>query len=304
MLGAGAIGSLYAAKLSACSDVLLIGRAAHVTAIESAGLRVVGREERICRMRAAARVTAIAPRTLILLTTKVNDNRAAAESIASLVQPDTVVLCVQNGLGGDAIVKSVVGDTCRVLRGVTQFGAIFAAPGVVDFKAAGYTLVEESPVSGPVANVLTAAGLDGRICATIAVEVWRKLIFNCVINPITAICGTDVGSIADARLDPLKRLVIDECLRVANADGIAFDDERSSTIDAWLQTIAEVFGPSRNIASTRQDLLKGRPTEIDFMNGAVVERGRRHAIECPVNAALIAIIKAMEASSRAQRSDG
>jgi 2-dehydropantoate 2-reductase len=68
----------------------------------------------------------------------------------------------------------------------------------------------------------------------------------------------------------------------------------------FVQMIAEVFGPSRNVASMRQDLLKGKPTEIDFMNGAVVELGRRHALECPVNAALTAIIKAMESRRVAQ----
>jgi 2-dehydropantoate 2-reductase len=93
--------------------------------------------------------------------------------------------------------------------------------------------------------------------------------------------GTDVGSIADPRLNPLKQLVVDECLAVARGDGVTFD------ID-FVKTIAEVFGASTNIASMRQDLLKGKTTEIDFMNGAVVALGRRHGIECPVNAALVA----------------
>jgi 2-dehydropantoate 2-reductase len=62
-----------------------------------------------------------------------------------------------------------------------------------------------------------------------------------------------------------------------------------------MKTIAEVFGPSHNVASMRQDLLKGKATEIDFMNGAVVDLGRRFGIACPVNGALVAIIKAMEA---------
>jgi len=135
--------------------------------------------------------------------------------------------------------------------------------------------------------MLTSCDLDGRVSPDIRTEVWRKLIFNCVINPITSITGSDVGGIADARLDPLKQLVIDECLAVARSEGVEF------RVD-FLATITEVFGSSRNIASMRQDVMRGKPTEIDHMNGAVVELGRRAGIACPVNAALVAIIKAMD----------
>ncbi len=287
VLGAGAIGSLYAAKLAARHDVTVVGRAPHVAAIERDGLRVIGKESFTCRVRAVTAVAQLEPRTLVLLTTKVGDNRAAADSIADAVLDDTVVLCVQNGLHGEAIVKSVIGTRCLVLRAITQCGAIFREPGVVDFKIGGETYVEASPRSGAIADLLTASGLDGQIRETIAVEVWRKLIFNCVINPITSITGGEVGSIADPRLDPIKRLVIDECLRVARADGVTFDVD-------FVKALAEVFGPSRNTASMRQDLLKGKPTEIDHMNGAVVALGREHGIECPVNGALVAIIKSLE----------
>jgi len=174
-----------------------------------------------------------------------------------------------------------------VLRAITQCGAIFREPGVVDFKIGGETYVEASPRSVAIADLLTASGLDGRVCTAIAVEVWRKLIFNCVINPITSITGGEVGSIADARLDPIKQLVIDECLRVARADGVTFE------ID-FIKALAEVFGPSRNTASMRQDLLKRKPTEIDHMNGAVVALGQRYGIACPVNGALVTMIKALE----------
>jgi 2-dehydropantoate 2-reductase len=268
--------------------VTVIGRQHHVDAINRAGLRLTGHEELTRRVSAATSVTAMAPHTLVLLTTKVNDSEAAVGAIADRLPDDTIILCVQNGLHSEEVVKAIVGDRCLVLRAITQFGAIFSAPGVIDYKVAGYTLLEQSPRSAEIADLLTASGLDGRVSDAIKVEVWRKLIFNCVINPITSMLATDVGSIADPRLDPLKRLVVDECLAVARADGVAFD------ID-FVQTIAEVFGASRNIASMRQDLLKGKTTEIDFMNGAVVALGRRFGIECPVNGALVAIIKGMTA---------
>ena len=145
---------------------------------------------------------------------------------------------MQNGLHSEEVVKAIVGERCLVLRAITQFGAIFREPGIIDYKAAGYTLVEQSPRSAEIADLLTASGLDGRISDAIKVEIWRKLIFNCVINPITSIIGTEVGAIADPRLDPLKQLVVDECLAVARADGVTSTSTSS-------QTIAEVFGASR-----------------------------------------------------------
>jgi 2-dehydropantoate 2-reductase len=287
VFGAGAIGSLYAAKLCALHDVTIVARPNHAEAIARDGLCVVGKESFTCHPRAVARVGTLPAGTLVLLTTKVNDNEEAGKALAGVVQQDTVVLCVQNGLGSEAIIRKAVGERCLVLRAITQFGAIFREPGVVDFKAAGYTLIEADARSESIADLLSASGLDGRVSPAIKTEIWRKLIFNCVINPITSIVGSPVGDIADARLEPLKRLVIEECLQVAARDGVVFDEDFVGTIDA-------VFGPSQNIASMRQDLLKGKPTEIDFMNGAVASLGKQYGIECPVNAALTAIVKALE----------
>ncbi|HEY7284625.1 MAG TPA: 2-dehydropantoate 2-reductase [Vicinamibacterales bacterium] len=290
VLGAGAIGSLYAAKLADAHDVTVLARPEHAAAITQAGLRLVGRESSTHRVAAVTEIERIAPGTLVLLTSKVNGNRALAEAIRGKVDGATTILCIQNGLGGEDIVKDALrgDDAPLVLRAVTQFGAIFQEPGVIDFKVAGYTLIEDGPRSRSIAQLLTASGLDGRVSDNIKKDVWRKLIFNCVINPITSLLGSEVGAIADARLDPIKQRVIDECLAVAARDGVTFDVD-------FVEALTTVFGPSRNIASMRQDLLRGRATEIDFMNGAVVEAGRRHGIDCPVNASLVALIKVMEA---------
>ena len=287
VLGAGAIGSVYAAKLSARHPVTVVARREHVDAIRSDGLRLIGLETLTVRLEAVTELESVAANTIVLLTTKVNASEAAVGAIADLVRDDTVIVCVQNGLDSEAIARKAVRARCLVVRAVTQFGAIFQAPGVINFTASGYTLLEDSPRSTAIARLLTACGLEGRVAADIKTEIWRKLIFNCVINPITAVTGSEVGGIADARLDPLKQRVIDECLAVARTEGVEF------SID-FLATIAEVFGASRTIASMRQDLMRGRPTEIDHMNGAVVELGRRAGVNCPVNAALVALIKAMD----------
>jgi len=287
VLGAGAIGSIYAVKLSARHRVTVVVRPDHAAAIRADGLRLIGRETVTARVNAVTALDTIAPDTIILLTTKVNASETALAPIAHLVRDDTVIVCVQNGLDSEGVARRALGGRGLVLRAITQFGAIFQEPGIVNYTASGHTLLESGARSDGIAALLTACGLEGRVSPDIRTEIWRKLIYNCVINPITAITGTVVGGIADPQLDPLKQLVIDECLAVARSQGVEF------RVD-FLSTITEVFAASRTIASMRQDLMRGRPTEIDHMNGAVADLGRRNGIECPVNAALTAIIKAMD----------
>lgn len=289
VLGAGAIGSVYGAKLSKFHDVRLIGGAAHVAAIQRDGLVMQGHLDETLHLPASTAVDAIEPGTLILLTAKVNNNAAAIEPIVDLIPEDVTILCVQNGLYSENIVKDLVGDRALVLRAITQVGGVLVRPGVVDNTVAGYTLLESHERSPQIAAMLTQAGLDGRIIPDIKKEQWRKVIFNCVINPTTALLRCEVGGIADPRLNSLKRQVIDECLAVAKVEGVSFDEDFVALID-------RVFAGARTIASMQQDLMKGRKTEIDHMNGAVVELGQRYGISCPVNAALTTMIRFLESS--------
>ncbi len=294
VLGAGAIGSLYGAKLTAENDVTLVGRAEHVAAINSHGLRIEGLESQIVRVRAATALDHLGPEALIVLTTKVPDSAAALGSIAPLVRDDTTILCLQNGIGSERVARMALGDRGTVLRGITQFGAIFKSPGTIQFMAQGYTLIEQHERSARLANILSAAGLDCRVSPNIGADVWHKLVINCVVNPITAILRCEVGGIANPQLAPLKRLVIDECSAVAAAEGVTLEND-------FMREIDDFFRPSHNLSSMHQDLRRGRQTEIEYLNAAVVSLGHQHNVPCPVNAALTAIIKAMEARDAPRR---
>ncbi len=292
VLGAGAIGSAYGYQLSKNHEVTLVGTAAHVQAIRERGLRIEGG---ICAgifpVKAVTSLDAIEPGTLIILTTKVSSTVEAVAPIVPLLTPSVTILCVQNGLYSERLVVDLVGDRAVTLRAITQVGAILRGPGVVEHTVAGYTLIEQHERAAGIAEVLTASGLDGRVIPDMKVAMWRKVVFNCVINPITAITGSTVGGIVDPKLAPIKRLVIDECLAVAAADGVTFDEDFMATID-------KVFASAATIASTLQDLQKGRRTEIDHLNGAVVALGEKYGIACPVNAALTTIIKQLEGQAR------
>ena len=292
VLGAGAIGSVYGFLLSGRHDVTLVGTAAHVQAIRERGLRIEGPVQTgTFHLKAVTHVDAIEPGTLIILTTKVSSTVEAITPIVPLLTPSTTILCVQNGLYSERLVRDLVGERAVTLRAITQVGAVLRGPGVVEHTVAGYTLVEEHERAAAIADALTASSLDGRVIPDMKLAMWRKIVFNCVINPITAITGSTVGGIVDPRLAPVKRLVIDECLAVAAADGVTFDVDFMTLID-------EVFASAATVASTLQDLQKGRRTEIDHLNGAVVGLGAEYGIACPVNAALTTIIKQLETQAR------
>jgi len=287
VLGAGAIGSVYGARLSKFHDVTLIGGASHVAAIQRDGLVMQGHVSGTLALPAFTTVPSIQPGTLILLTTKVNNNVAAVRPIVDRLPENVTIVCVQNGLYSEDLVKDLVGDRALVLRAITQVGGILVKPGVVDNTVAGYTLLESHAQSPAIAAVLTEAGLDGRIIPDIKKEMWRKAIFNCVINPTTALLESEVGAIVDPQLNSLKQQIIEECVAVANADGVTLDEDFVATID-------RLFAGARTIASMRQDLMKGRKTEIDHMNGAVADLGAKYGIPCPVNAALATMIRYLE----------
>jgi 2-dehydropantoate 2-reductase len=291
VLGAGAIGSVYGAKLSPFHHVTLIGGQSHVDAIQRDGLVMQGHTTGTLNLPAFTSVPSIEPGTLILLTTKVNNNAAAVAPIVDKLRADVTIVCVQNGLYSENIVKNLVGSRALVLRAITQVGGVLVRPGVVDNTVAGYTLLESHAQSPAIAALLTDAGLDGRIIPDIKKEMWRKAVFNCVINPTTALVACEVGGIVDPRFNGLKQQIIDECLAVAKADGVTFEEDFVALID-------RVFAGARTIASMRQDLMKGRKTEIDHMNGAVADLGQKYGIATPVNAAMATMIRYLEAKAQ------
>jgi 2-dehydropantoate 2-reductase len=264
-----------------------VGGAAHVDAITRDGLVLEGLEPATHCIPARKTVDAIEPGTLILLTAKVSSSEAAMAPLVPLLPDEATILCVQNGLYSEEVVRRLVGGRAPVLRAITQFGGVLLSPGVVKYTVEGYTLIENHERAGWIADLLTAAGLQGRITPDMKREVWRKAIYNCVINPVTSLVQCDVAGITHPALAPIKRQIIDECVAVARADGVAFDED-------FMRVIDEVFGRSHTIVSMRQDLDKGRKTEIDFMNGAVADLGDRYGVACPVNRALASMIRYRE----------
>lgn len=287
VLGAGAIGSFYGAKLSGLNNVTLIARQEHADNINKNGLKITGLENKNYKLRASTEIKTIENNTLVLLATKVYDSEKAINSIKNFLRKDTIILCLQNGLYSENVVKKIVINKCLVLRAITNFGAVFLKPGIVQLNGYSYTAIEKSKVSEKIAKNFNNCGLNAYVSENIKKDMWKKLILNCVLNPITSILRVKNREIADERLDQLKKLVIDECLKVAKKDGITFDVD-------FLKSINDAIKTSRNISSMQQDLIKGKKTEIDYLNFGVAELGKKYGIKCPVNEALAIIIKETE----------
>jgi len=286
VLGAGAIGSPYGAILSRKNAVTLVGRETHVEAISRKGLEVTGDIQERFFVKAETKIKKIPSDSLILLTTKAYDSAKALTEIKNLLKNDTVILILQNGLGNKELVKRIVGDKIKVLRGLVTIGAEFPEPGKITFWK-GETILEQTETSKRIADLFNENGLNTRISNDFEKELWNKLVINCVVNPLTAILRVRDNEIVLDILKEVRHGIIDECVRVGTAEGIVFESNLKESIDKKIQRYT-------NFSSMCQDLMKGKNTEIDFLNGQIVELGRKHRISTPINETLVSLVKSLE----------
>jgi len=289
VLGAGAVGSVFGAFLSKKYDVTLIGRENHVKAINLNGLRLSGEVNEVFHVRAEKEIRVIPKNTLIILTTKAHESAEAIKGIKKLLKKDTVILIIQNGLGNEEIVNKIVGYEAKVLRGVTMIAAEFFEPGKVNFLN-GETVIEYDEAAEKIAKVFNECGLKTRLSNEIEREIWCKLIINCVTNPLTAIFRVRNNEVISETLKTVRHEIVRECAQIAEAEGVSLPNNLLEEID---RKIAKYT----NFSSMCQDILKGEKTEIDFLNGKIVELGRKHGIPTPVNEVLVAFIKFLEEKS-------
>lgn len=289
ILGAGAIGSLYGAKLSKLNDMLLVGNKNHIGAIIKNGLEFSGIENGKYKLRAAEKIekSDIKKNTLIVLSTKVYDSKKSIMRIKKFLRKDTIILCLQNGLGSEEMARKAADGKCAVLRAVTSFGAAFLKPGHVEYNSKGATYIQKSPKSRAIAENFTKCGLNCKAHSSIKLKVWEKLVINCIVNPLTAILGVKNEGIADRKLDGLKKAIAEECVKAAEKEGVKLKGD-------FVKSVNIMVKGSKNKSSMLQDILKGKKTEIMQMNGAVAELGKKHGIKCQVNENITQIIQWME----------
>jgi len=287
VLGAGAIGSYYGSLLSREADVLLVGRKRHVDAVNAGGLEVSGAVREVLYVKASTELKAVPRDSLLLVTTKAYDLAEAIKGVRRLLTPDTTVLVLQNGLGNEVIAGDLIDRSVAVVRGLASSGVEFLRPGKIEVKFAGETVLPRTPAGVRIKRLFDSCGLETRLTDRMDYEIWRKLALNCVINPLTALFRVPNKEIAADSLEGVRRRVVAECVRVAREEGVALDP-------ALADEVTEAAASYSNLSSMCQDAIRGRRTEIDFLNGRIAELGRQHGIPTPVNDVLSALIRFME----------
>ena len=289
VIGAGAVGCYYGGLLlKAGHDVTFIGRQVHVDAINARGLLLDTKAFRgNLPAKAATDTAGLAPPDLVLLCVKSADTETAGRSLAGHLRPDTAVLSLQNGVDNAERLASVIGHA--VIPVVVYVGSEMAGPGHVRHHGGGDLAIGPSPASAALAQTLQAAGIGITIADDIDKTLWSKLIINCAYNALSAVAGIAYGPML--QVDGTRQVVssaVQEATAVARACGVAIADD---LIDHILNI--PTIMPNQ-MSSTAQDLARGKPSEIDFLNGHVVRKGAELGIATPINQALQVMVKLAE----------
>jgi 2-dehydropantoate 2-reductase len=291
------VGSLFAANLAQLEDVEVWAYDAsreHVDAINASGLRLSGAGDVLGRLRATADAAELPACEFGIVATKAMHTEPAIAATAHAFAAGCVAT-VQNGLGNEETLSRHVE---RVIRGTTFPAGKLVEPGHVQWDVKGDTTLGpygDTPLEEVerLADACTRAGMPTQAVADARGPQWRKVIFNASTNPIGALTGLTHGRVCE-RPD-LRRLVsglVDEGKAVAAAQSIVLDADPEDLIDHAARP--EVAYDHK--ASMLQDVEARRATEIDYLNGGIVRFGREHGVPTPLNDAIWALVKGVEAS--------
>ncbi|MCZ7357030.1 MAG: 2-dehydropantoate 2-reductase [Candidatus Methanoperedens sp.] len=298
IVGSGAIGSAFGGFLSnAGYKVTFIEKnEGIIKQVKENGLSISGVKEIHLN-----NVTIVPPgsitqkQDLILFAVKAYSLEEAVKSTLPIIGKNTYVVCLQNGLGISEIISKYVSKE-QIIEGIVWFPATMVKPGHIELL----TFYEESIFGGrfqrsqeyakKFASVLTSAGIPAKAVDNISEEVWRKAIPIIIGNSINAITRKNLGVISEIpELNESLFAIAQESLKIARAEGIELDEERlGKSMDNALEKGYE------HKTSMLVDIINKRKTEVDFLNGKIIELGKKHNIQTPLNLLIYGLIKVLE----------
>jgi 2-dehydropantoate 2-reductase len=292
VMGAGAVGCYYGGMLArAGHEVILIGRQQHVEAVRRDGLFLDTKAfQAHVPMQADTAVSAMRGAKLVLCCVKSTDTESAATAMAPYLEPDAVVLSLQNGVDNAERLQAALGR--EVIPTVVYVATEMAGPGHVKHHGRGELVIGPSAASDRLAKLFADAGVPVQVSDNVTGALWAKLIINCAYNALSAITQLPYGRLVQgAGVEQVMRDVVQECLAVARAAGIAVSGDMWEAVQRISQTM-----PGQ-LSSTAQDLARHKPSEIDHLNGYVLRKGEALGIATPVNRVLHATVRLLEARS-------
>ncbi len=293
VMGAGAVGCYYGGLLArAGHEVTLIGRPGHVEAIRRTGLRLQTADLDLhVPLAASTEPDAVRDADIVLCCVKTSDTASAAAAMAPFLRPDAVIVSLQNGIENPEFLRAALPH--EVIPAAVYVATAMAGDGHVRHHGGGQLVIGQSPHSDTVAALFAAAGVPVEVSDNIEGVLWTKLIVNCAYNALSAITALPYGQLVrHDGVDQVLRDVVDECLAVAAKAGVVPVGDVREGVERIPRVMAE------QTSSTAQDLQRGRPTEINWLNGYIVRKGRELGIPTPVNHTLHTLVKILESRSR------
>jgi 2-dehydropantoate 2-reductase len=286
VFGAGSLGTLVGALLARAHDVTLVGRDPHVARVREAGVRVVGDVEAHTRPAATTEGRGQAA-DVAVVAVKTFDTAAAAEALAT--GSFGAVLSLQNGFTESTLAAAL---DAPVLAGVATYGARLLGPGRVECTGVGRVVLGPrtggtDPRAERVGKAFRDAGVETLVATDLPRRRWEKLAVNAGVNAVTALARVENGRLADGPAADVARRAARETARVARAEGVDLSNRRArAALDDVVDTTAA------NRSSMLQDVDDGRRTEVDGINGVVVERAADHGLDVPTNRTLRDLVRA------------
>lgn len=303
VIGAGALGSLVAGILSAENDVTIIGRPEQVWMLNKKGLRIEGLTQGEYRIKAFTYVPKDETYDLIIICVKAYNTEMTLTPLSPLLEKGTRILSLQNGLDNEERILDYLKERnipSEVIGGITCHGVTYKGPGLVKHAGTGDSMIGHfgwgsdelhvEDIVPEIADAFKRAGMDMDITTCIDREIWAKAIINSAINPLTAIVGASNGILVEN--DDMKNMAMDlisEGVRVANAHEVDLTDQ-----EMFWRTFDVAERTSSNVSSMFQDIKLKRRTEVDSINGALAEKGRKAGISTPLNSTMVRLIKGLE----------
>jgi 2-dehydropantoate 2-reductase len=292
VMGAGAVGCYYGGMLARAGNaVTLIGRRQHVEAVRRAGLFMDTQSfQAHVPVEASTEVEAVRGAKLVLFCVKSMDTESAAAQIAPHLEPDTLVLGLQNGVDNAERLKAVLPH--EVCPAVVYVATEMAGPGHVKHHGRGELVIARTAAAEGLVALFAGADVPVQISDNVAGALWAKLIVNCAYNALSAVSQLPYGRlVAIDGVDAVMRDVVEECIAVARGEGVTVPGDMWEAVERIAHTM-----PTQ-LSSTAQDLARGNRTEIDHLNGYVVRRGDALGIAVPANRVLHALVKLLEERS-------
>jgi 2-dehydropantoate 2-reductase len=292
VMGAGAVGCYYGGMLARAGHVVtLIGRRQHVEAVRRDGLFMDTQSfQAHVPMEASTEVEAVGGAKLVLFCVKSMDTERAAAEIAPHLQPDALVLGLQNGVDNAERLKAALPH--EICPAVVYVATEMAGPGHVKHHGRGELVIAPIAASQGLVTLFAGADVPVQISDNVAGALWAKLILNCAYNALSAVSQLPYGRLVQADgVDAVMRDVVQECLAVARGEGVTVPGDIWEAVERIARTM-----PTQ-LSSTAQDLARGKRSEIDHLNGYVVRRGEALGIAVPANRVLHALVKLLEERS-------